>query len=494
MQASLHPNCHHPVISAKFNLKVYYPAQYEHEIWHYKEVDTDLIRRSIEIFNWDRAFKNSNVNDTVDICTKTIYNILSNFISYQTITIDDKDPPWFNTKIKSLLQEKNKIYKNFRKDRNNTQLLRKLEHLQNRLNNSIDSSKHNYYLRMVNKLNSIQKSSKAYWSLLKSFLNNKKIPIIPPILHNNALVTDFKKKAELFNCYFANQCTLINSNSTLLLNVQYLTDKRLSSFDFSEDDIMKVIQKLDPNKAHGQNNISIRMIKICGKSICIPLRKIFEECLRTGTFPLEWKKGNVVPIFKKGDKQIYKNYWPVLLLPIFAKILERLIFEEMFPFFIENKLIAANQSGFKPGGSCINQLTAIAHEIYQSFNAGYEVRGVFLDISKAFDKVWHEGLIFKLKQNGISGKLLNLIKDFLKKRKQRVVLNGQFSSWADVDAGVPRGSILGPLLFLIYINDLTNDLSSSAKHFADDTSLFSVVFNVDATAKELNDDLAKVQD
>ena len=111
-----------------------------------------------------------------------------------------------------------------------------------------------------------------------------------------------------------------------------MTDKRLPSFDFSENDIMKGVQKLDPNKAHGQDNISICMIKICGKSICIPLCKIFDECLRTGTSRLEWKKGNVVPIFEKGEKQIYKNYRPVSLLPIFGKILERLIFEEMFPF------------------------------------------------------------------------------------------------------------------------------------------------------------------
>ena len=177
VQPSLHSNCYHQIIYAKFNLKVHYPPPYEREVWHYKEADTDLIRQSIEMFNWDRTFKNSNMKDMVDICTKTILNILSNFIPHQTITIDDKDPPWFNTKIKSLLQGKNKIYKNLRKDHNNTQLLRKLEHLQNRLNNSIDSSKHNYYLRMANKLNSIQKSSKAYWSLLKSFLNNKKFQL-----------------------------------------------------------------------------------------------------------------------------------------------------------------------------------------------------------------------------------------------------------------------------------------------------------------------------
>ena len=116
---------------------------------------------------------------------------------------------------------------------------------------------------------------------------------------------------------------------------------------------MKVIQKLDPNMVHGQDSISIRMIKICGKSICKPLRKIFEECLRTGAFPLEWKNGNIVPVFKKGDKQIYKNYRPDSLLPIFEKILERLAFEEMFPPFIESKLIGADRPGFKPGDSCI---------------------------------------------------------------------------------------------------------------------------------------------
>ena len=158
----------------------------------------------------------------------------------------------------------------------------------------------------------------------------------------------------------------------------------------------------------------------------------------------------------------------------------------MFGFFIENDLTSQHQSGFKPGDSCINQLLSITHEIYQSFDEGFDVRSVFLDISKAYDKVWHDGLIFKLKQDGISGNTLNLLSNFLRNRKQRVVLNGQTSSWADVSAGVPQGSILAPLLFLIYINDLADGLSSNAKLFADDTSLFSVVHNANITAKELN--------
>ena len=147
----------------------------------------------------------------------------------------------------------------------------------------------------------------------------------------------------------------------------------------------------------------------------------------------------------------------------------------MYDFLTENDLLSPHQSGFRSGDSCINQLLSINHEILNAFDKGLEVRGIFLDISKAFGKAWHDGLIFKLRQNGISGDIINILQDFLRNRKQRVVLNGQCSSWADVNAGVPQGSILGPLLFLIYINDLSDGLKSECKLFADDTSLFSVV-------------------
>ena len=135
---------------------------------------------------------------------------------------------------------------------------------------------------------------------------------------------------------------------------------------------------------------------------------------------------------------------------------------------------------------------SITHEIYQSLDQGYEVRGVFLDISKVFGKVWHKGLLYKLEQNGIKGLLLNILKDFLKSRKQRVVLNGQHSSWSDVLAGVPQGSILSPLLFLIYITDLSDGLNCNPKLFVDNTSLFSTVYNINEATNTLNNDLNKI--
>ena len=147
------------------------------------------------------------------------------------------------------------------------------------------------------------------------------------------------------------------------------------------------------------------MLKICGESIHKPLESIFQASLNDGHFPSEWKKANVVPIHKKDDKQILKNYRLVSLLPICTKIFERIIYNRIFEYLIENNLITEIQSGFKPGDSCINQLLSITHDIYKSLNDGFKVKGVFLDISKAFDKVWHEALIYKLKQNGISGKL-----------------------------------------------------------------------------------------
>ena len=167
----------------------------------------------------------------------------------------------------------------------------------NLINASTEVAKEKCYHNTVNK--------QVYWSLLKIFLNNKKIPIIPPLFYENRFITNFKEKAQLFNIFFSKQCSLIPNNSSLPADVNYITDKRLSTVTFSARDIGKIIQNLDSNKAHGHDNLSIGMLKICGNSICLPLEMIFKLALLTGVFPSEWKKGNIVPIHKKRDKKKY---------------------------------------------------------------------------------------------------------------------------------------------------------------------------------------------
>ena len=193
----------------------------------------------------------------MNIFNETILTILRNFILHKTVLCDDIDPPWFNTKIKSLIHEKNITFKRLRSDRRNSCLRRQLNCLQDRLNDSIEASKQKYYCRMTNKLINAEKSPKAYWSILKSFLSNKKIPVIPPLFYENCFITNFKEKVELFNSFFADQYSLMSNVSKLPSNVTLYTNNGLSTVTFSQDETGKIIQNLNPNKANGHDNISI---------------------------------------------------------------------------------------------------------------------------------------------------------------------------------------------------------------------------------------------
>ena len=236
VHSSLHPNCHHKIIFAKFNLFIFYPPPHKPLAWHYQQANTDLIKRAIELFDWEKILSNLYVNKQVFVVNETIMNIFENFIPQETITCNDKDPPRMNKQIKTLITE-------------------------------------------------------------------RKIPCIPPIFHDNKFITDFKEKSEIFDSFFAKQCSLIDNGSTLPSLFPLITEKSLSDVDFLVEAIKNIISKLDSNKAHGDDMISIRMLKLWDKSICKPLSIIFKSCLTQGIFLSEWKKSNVVPVHKKNDKQ-----------------------------------------------------------------------------------------------------------------------------------------------------------------------------------------------
>ena len=217
-------------------------------------------------------------------------------------------------------------------------------------------------------------------------------------------------------------------------------EKSLSFLNISKDDIFAFIKNLDSHKSHGWDDLSIKMIKLCIKSIAYPVRLISEDSLIGGEFPECCKRANVVYAHKKESQNLVKNYRPISLLPIFGKNFERVVFKDLFNYYHKNLLFTKCQSAFLPGDSCVSQLLSIVNDISSSFDCHptQDVRGVFLDISKAFNKVLHKRLLYKLETYGVKGEVLNLLRNYLNDCYQKVVLNQQTSSWELIKDGVPQ--------------------------------------------------------
>ena len=491
VRPSLDPTCKHQITFCKINFSIPPPPAYNRKVWQFDKANLPLITRAISEFPWrQRLIQIIDPSLQVDLLIETILNIMSNFVPNKIIRIKPTEPEWLNRDIKNMLKKQNRIYKKYRK--NGFKEIDKipLDLYRKECAVAIAKSKQDYLCKLGNKLSNNCTGQKTYWKIINNLLNKCKIPRIPPLLIANKFVTSCKEKATLFNNFFVTQCQPFVNTSKLPIFFP-LTAEKVDICGITSEQISNILLDLKVNKAHGPDDISIKMIKLCGNDLCIPLKLIFNNILETGIFPNQWKKANVTPVHKKDSKQLIKNYRPISLLPIFAKVFEKIIFMHLYNHLIKNNLITKNQSGFRPGDSVTNQLIYLVHEISKSFNCdeSLEVRSVYLDMSKAFDKVWHKGLLFKLEQNGVTGKLLEFFKNYLNNREQRVALNGLFSDWGTIKSGVPQGSVLGPLLFLVYINDLEKGIKSSIKFFADDTSLFSIVRDPNISAEELNHDL-----
>ena len=493
---SLHNRCHHFLNHTEINISNIPPPAYYRRIWHYNRANWEAIRAALSSLNWQQQLNALSYSPDlqVNFLNETLMNVFTNFIPNKMKRVKARDPPWYNNNISAAYKRYNRKFRAFKRRGYPSDMLPEIENHKKIYADLVQIAKDAYLKTQGLKLNDKSTNAKTYWSILKNFTSSIKMPCIPPIFYNNNLISDFQKKAEAFNTYFADQCTVLETGSELP-PFELLTQKKLNECTFSKDDIHSILIAIKENKSHGCDEISSKMISMCGESLVDPLFIIFNNCLSKGIFPKNWKKANVVPIHKKNKKNDITNYRPISLLPIFSKVFEKLIFNNLYSYLTVNSLITSKQSGFIKGDSTINQLLSIIEMIQKSFDCDVpkEVRGIFLDISKAFDKVWHPGLIHKLKQNGISDNMLQLLDNFLSDRFQRVTINGKTSSWRKIQAGVPQGSVLGPLLFLIYINDLIKDMKCDARIFADDTSIFKIVNDVAGAFNDLNHDLKIVE-
>ena len=235
-----------------------------------------------------------------------------------------------------------------------------------------------------------------------------------------------------------------------------------------------------------QRNFELKLAQQINK----PLAHVFNMSLQEGIVPLEWKEANIIPLFKKGSRNKSVNYRPVSLTSVICKLLETIIRDHMIDFLVKHKLINPSQHGFLKARSCLTNLFFF-EEITKWVDEGSPVDVIYLDFQKAFDKVPHQRRILKLKSHGMGNSIINWIEQWLTDRRQRVVVDGEVSNWKSVLSGVPQGSVLGPILFLVYINDLEEGVIGKILKFADDTKLFTKTKEI-GDKQNLQDDVDKL--
>jgi hypothetical protein len=485
----------HCTITGVLKFVVNRPKAYTRTMWDYRGANFDAFRTELNTVNWEECFESGDIDTMVENWTTKFKETTKKSISHKTVTVRPEDKTWYNGYLRRLCRTQQRDHRSATRDSNDF-TWEKYRTSRNLYTQEVQRVKREHEEEQATKLvGSIKENPKKWWTTAKETLGINKNHNLPSMVSSNGTIHDSDTdKANLFNEYFTGIQSLQTEPPQLDEPEVDQDGPHLDSITATEQDVTDLLSILDVNKAYGPDDISPRVLKEAAPVIVTSITRLFNMSLASGVFPASWKMANVVPIYKKAEEFFTSNYRPISLLSILAKVFERVVFKYLFNYFRDNFMISIWQSGFLPGTSTVTQLIEIYDQFCKAVSAGKDIRVVFLDISKAFDRVWHEGLIYKLKGHGITGTLLRWLQSYLDDRKQRVIINGAKSEWGSIKAGVPQGSVLGPLLFLIFINDLTYVIRHcKIRLFADDTCLYIEVEDPQQAAIALNADLDNIQ-
>ena len=455
----------HFSVSFKIRAKVKRIKTAKREVLNFKRADWSLLNSSLNEVDWDEE-----LSGDIDAAWSTFKRILSSKIDncIPKIKIGGKImPPWFDAETHQLCRKKERLHTSYKTTEDPTlKTKRYLEFSKCRKDfKNLVSRKLGDSFEDDEDPNLI---TKKFWSYVKATSNNTRIP---ELIHlGEVFRTGHEEQAELFNCHFRRQ---FSDPSQYNIPVNNFDPHDEWHIDFSTSRVQTILKNINPNKATGPDKIHGKVLKVCSHSLAKPLAILFSKSYSSGTLPSEWKLAHVVPVHKKGSKADVENYRPISLTSLVVKVMERIVRDDLMARC--NHLVDTRQHGFLPHKSCSTQLTQFCDSLALSLNRNIRADVVYFDFAKAFDSVNHDLILYKLRHSfSIDGKLLEFIKQYLSGRQQAVLVNGSISSTVEVLSGVPQGSILGPSLFVLFINDISVGLSpgTNIMLYADDTKIW----------------------